>query len=509
MAIRGALGAQRGRLIRLVMIESGLLALVSGVLGLVIAQAGVRLLLSIDPDSIPRSSEVGVDPRLLAFVAIVSLACAMIFGLLPAIKGSTASLQGTLRDVSLSTTAGLGRQFGRRALIALEVALGVILVLGAGLMLRSFDRLLAVDPGFKPDGVVIANVSLPSAAYKEDAKVEAFYSTLMTRLRAVPGVRNASAASGVPLWNNVGVWDFEIEGRPKPRPGETAWNAAAVVTRPGYFETLGIPIMRGRAFTEQDDMHAMTVGIISEAMAARFFPGEDPIGRRVRISGVTTAEGWMTIVGIARDIRDEGLDTQPRPTYYIVQSQVPNMGDGSYLSMSVFARVDGSVENAAAAIRSIVRDLDPSLPVFDIQSLDVIIQKSVARPRFTTLLLTLFATIGIVLGGTGIYGVLAYTVTRRTQEIGIRRALGAPTRRLVGDIVTGAMQPVAIGLVIGLVGSYWTTRLLTTQLFGVSPTDPGTYLTTVIAVLAVAVFASLIPARRALRVSPLVALRSE
>jgi predicted permease len=509
MAIRGALGAQRGRLIRLVLIESGLLALMSGLLGLAIAQVGVRLLLAIDPDSVPRASEVRVDPRLLAFVAIVSLASALIFGLLPAIKGAAASLQGTLRDVSLSTTAGIGRQFGRRALVALEVALGVILVLGAGLMLRSFDRLLAVDPGFTSDGVVIASVSLPSATYKEDAKVEAFYSTLMARLRAMPGIRSVSAASGVPLGNNAGVWDFEIEGRPKPRPGETAWNAAAVVTRPGYFETLGIPIRRGRAFTEQDDPHASTVGIINEAMAARFFPGEDPIGRRLRISGVTTQEGWMTIVGIAADIRDEGLDTQPRPTYYMVQSQVPKMGAGSYLSMAVFARVDIGLENASAAIRNIVRDLDPSLPVFDIQRLDVIVRKSVARPRFTTLLLTLFATIGIVLGGTGIYGVLAYTVTRRTQEIGIRRALGAPTRRLVGDVMRGAMPPVVVGLAAGLIGSYWTTRVLTTQLFGVSPTDPGTYVTTVVAVLVVAAFASLIPARRALRVSPLVALRSE
>ena len=509
MAIRGALGAQRGRLIRLVLLESGVLALIGGGLGLALAQLGVRALLAIDPSSIPRSSEVGVDPRLLGFVTIVSLTSALVFGLFPAIRGAGPSLQGTLREASQSTTAGTGRQLARRTLVAVEVALGVILVLGAGLMLRSFDRLLSVDPGFTPTGVLMANVSLPMASYKEDAQVEAFYSTLMARLRTAPGIRGASAASGVPLWSNAGVWDFEIDGRPKPRPGEVAWNAAAVVARPGYFETLGIPMARGRVFTEQDDARAMTVGIINETMGARFFSGDDPIGRRVRISGVTTPEGWMTIVGIARDIRDEALETSPRPTYYLVHSQVPKTLQGSYRTMSVLVRVDGSVDNATAALRGIVRELDPRLPVFDVQTVDSIIDKSVARPRFTTLLLTLFALIGTILGATGIYGVLAYTVTRRTQEIGIRRALGAPAGRLVRDIIRGGMLPVVVGLVLGLIGSFWTSRLLTTQLFGVSANDAETYAIAVVAVIGVSLLACVLPARRALRVSPIIALRAE
>jgi predicted permease len=509
MAIRGALGAQRGRLVRLVLMESGVLALAGGALGVVLALFGVRVLLAIDPSSIPRATDVGVDARVLAFAAVISLASALIFGLVPAIRGAAPSLQGTLREASQSTTAGAGRQLARRALVAVEVALGVILVLGAGLMLRSFDRLLSVDPGFRPEGVLMASVSPPRATYKEDARVQTFYSTLLARIRAVPGVRAASVASGVPLWNNVGVWDFEIEGRPKPRPGEVAWNAGAVIASPGYFETLSIPLARGRAFTEQDDARAMTVGIINEAMAARFFNGEDPIGRRLRIAGVTAPDGWMTIVGIARDVHEETLDEPPRPTYYMVHSQVPRMDQGAYRSMSVLARIDGTVENATTALRGIVRDLDPGLPVFDVQTVDSIIDKSVARPRFTTLLLTLFASIGIVLGATGIYGVLAYTVTRRTQEIGIRRALGAPTRRLVRDVVKGGLQPVVVGLLVGIVASFWTTRLLTTQLFNVSATDPRTYLITVAAVLAVSVLASVIPARRALRVNPIVALRSE
>ena len=509
MAIRGALGAQRGRLIRLVLVEGCLLACVGGALGLALAQVGVRALLAIDPASVPRSAEVAVDARVLAFVAIVSLLSALVFGLFPAIRGAAPSLQGTLREASQSTTAGTGRQLLRRALVAVEVALGVILVLGAGLMLRSFDRLLSVDPGFKADRLLMANVSLPLASYKEDAKVEVFYSTLIARLRAAPGIRGASAASEVPLWASAGVWDFEIEGRPKPRPGEVAWNAAAVVARPGYFETLGIPLARGRAFTEQDDVRAMTVGIINETMAARFFGGEDPIGRRVRVTGITTPEGWMTIVGIARDIRDEALETPPRPTYYMVQGQVPRMGEGSFRSMSVLVRAESGVDNATTTLRAIVHDLDPGLPVFDMQTVDSIIDRSVARPRFTTLLLTVFALIGTVLGATGIYGVLAYTVTRRTQEIGIRRALGAPAGRLVRDIITGGMQPVVAGLAFGLVGSFWTGRLLTTQLFGVSAGDAATYAIAVFAVIIVSLLACVLPARRALRVSPIVALRAE
>jgi putative ABC transport system permease protein len=509
MAIRGALGAQRGRLIRLTLVESGIVAICGGLLGVVLAQLGVRYLVAIDASSIPRSSEVGIDGRMLAFAALVSLSSAMLFGLVPALRGASPVLQGTLRESSLSTTAGAGRQLLRRTLVALEVALGVILVLGAGLMLRSFDRLISVDPGFKSSGLLMANVSLPESSYKDPDRVESFYAQLIARLRATPGIRAASAASGVPLCCGAGVWDFEIEGRPRPRPGEVAFNAAAVVARPGYFETLQIPMARGRAFTEQDDVRSMAVAVINESMAARFFPGQDPIGHRVRVVGVTSPAGWMTIVGIARDIREEALDTVPRPTYYMVQAQVPLMGEGPYLSMSVLTRTDGSVDAATTALRNAVHQLDPGLPVFDVQTVDTLIDRSVARPRFTTLLLTLFAGIGVVLGVTGIYGVLAYTVSRRTQEIGIRRALGAPTGHLVRDIVSGGLQPVVVGLVIGVIGSFWSSRFLSTELFGISPTDPATYVAAVAGVLIVSLLACVVPARRALGVSPIIALRSE
>ncbi len=509
MAIRGALGAGRGRLVRLALVESGILAVIGGALGVALAQVGVRALLHIDPTSIPRAEDVSVDARMLGFAAVLSLASALLFGLVPALRGAASHLQGALRDSSQSTTAGAGRQFVRKALVAIEVALGIVLVLGATLMLRSFDRLLSVEPGFETSGVLTANIALPPVSYKEDARVDTFYASLLARLRAMPGVRSASAASGVPMWSDAGVWDFEVEGRPRPRPGETAWNAAVVVARDGYFDTLRIPLVRGRVFSEQDNARNMPVAIVNEAMAGRFFNGEDPIGRRLRVAGITSAAAWMTIVGIVRDIRDEGLDTAARPTYYLAHAQAPVVIHGAFRSMSVLLRVAGSPEAMIPPVRAAVRDIDPSLPLFDVQTVESVIDRSVARPRFTTLLLALFALIGAVLGASGIYGVLAYTVARRTQELGIRRALGAPAQRLVTDILLRGMQPVAVGIIAGIIGSFWATRLLQTQLFAISPTDPATYALATAGVLLISLAACAVPALRALRISPVTALRSE
>jgi putative ABC transport system permease protein len=509
MAIRGALGAGRAGLVRLTLIESGVLALAGGLLGVALAQVAVRALLQVDPSSIPRSTEIGVDVRMLTFATALSLASALLFGLVPALRGASPALQETLRESSQSTTAGVGRQLARKSLVAIEVALGIVLVLGATLMVRSFDRLLSVEPGFQPSGVLMANVDLPVASYKDDLRVETFYDTLLTRVRALPGVHAASAASGVPMWSDIGVWDFEIEGHPKPRAGETAWNAAVVVARGSYFDTLQIPLVRGRVFSEQDDVRGMPVAIVNETMATRFFNGEDPIGRRIRVMGIASNDAWMTVVGIVRDIRDEGLDVPPRPTYYLSHAQTPVTQQGAYRSMTVLLRVMGKPEAMIPAVRAAVRELDPALPLFDVQTVDAVIDTSLARPRFTTLLLALFALIGALLGASGIYGVLSYTVARRTQELGIRRALGAPAGRLVADIILRGMQPVALGLVAGILGSFWATRLLATQLFGISPTDPSTYVLASAAVLLVALAACAIPARRALQISPISALRSE
>jgi putative ABC transport system permease protein len=509
MAIRGALGAERRRLVRLSLIESLLLGLGGGLLGIGIAHAGVRTLLAIDPGAVPRAEELGLDYRVVAFATAVSALSALLFGLVPAIRGARAGLQGTLREASLSVTGSSGRQMFRRTLVATEVALSVALALGGALMVRSFSELIAVDPGFRADGLVSVRLALPLASYQDASRVEGFYAALVERVAALPGVSAASAGSTIPLRSGAGNWDFEVEGRAAPGPGQPAWNAKAVIVRPGYFETLGVPLTRGRSFTSRDDERAAPAAVINEAMAAKFFAGEDPLGRRIRIAGVTSADAWMTIVGISASVRTDALDAPAAPAYHFLQSQLPRTNGDAARALAVFARADGDTGAVASGIRTAVRELDPTLAVFDVQTAADVIDSSVARPRFTASLLAAFAVLGLLLGATGIYGVLAYTVARRTNEIGIRRALGAPPARLARQVIAGGMVPVALGLVTGLALSYWTTRFWSAQLFGVSATDPRTYAEVALAVLAVAFIAMLVPVRRALRVSPLTALRSE
>jgi putative ABC transport system permease protein len=509
MAIRAALGAEGRRLVRLSMVESAILAVIAGALGLALGYAGVRVLLAIDPSSLPRSAEIGLDMRMVGFAAAASLLSAVLFGLMPAIRGARADLQSTLRESSQATTAGSGRQWFRRSLVVTEVALSVVLVIGAGLMLRSFSRLLTIDMGFRSDGLLTAAIAPPQKDYQEPARVEAFYAALIERLRGQAGITAVSAGTTVPLWTDQGVWDFEIEGKPKPAAGALAWNAAAVVVRPGYFETLGVPVARGRSFNSQDDARAQVVAIINDAMARTFFAGEDPIGRRIRIAGTSGPDSWMTIVGISGNMRTESLQEAPRPSYYFLQVQAPRFGEGAFTQMSILARTTGSPDAVITALRTAVRELDPTVAVYDIQTADAIIDRSVASRRFTSLLLGLFASIGLVLGASGIYGVLAYTVARRTHEIGIRRALGAPAAVVAREVVGGGMRPVLAGLVLGLIASYWTSRYWSTQLFNVSATDPQVYVMVVIGVLLVGLAATIVPVRRAVRVSPMVALRAE
>ena len=509
MAIRGALGAGRRRLVRLALIESGIMAVAGGVLGLVLAWAAVRGLLSIDPTSIPRATELGVDYRMVLFAAAVSVICAALFGLMPAIRGARADLQQTLRDASQSASGGIGRQLFRRALVVAEVALTVMLVLGAALMLRSFARLTAVDPGFRAAGLISGNLALPVRAYPEHAQVEAFYASLMDRLASMPGVEAVSAGTTVPFWSDAGTWDIEIEGRPLPASGQPGLAARAAIVRAGYLETLGVPIVRGRAFNDEDDAQSLPVTVINRTLADKYFGQEDPIGRRVKFAGMTSAEPWMTVIGVSGDVRIDSLDTEPTPAYYFLQSQLPRTNGNSSRSMAIFVRSSGDPGVAMTAVRAAVRELDASLAVFDLQTLDSVVDRSVARPRFTTWLLGLFAGIGLLLGASGIYGVLAYTVARRTQEIGIRRALGAPPGRLAREVVAGGMVPVALGLAAGLVGSYWSSRYWSAQLFDVSAGDPAIHAVVAAGVVLIAVIAMIVPVRRALKVSPLVALRAD
>ena len=307
MAIRGALGAQRARLVRLSLVESAVLGVAGGALGVALAYAGVRALLAIDPTSIPRASEVTIDGRMLLFAASVSLMSVVLFGLIPALRGAATDLQSTLREGSLSTSGSTTRLWVRRSLVAVEVALAVVLVVGAGLMIRSINRLFTVDPGFRAEGLAMTAVSLPSSDYREPERVLDFYTRLLERVRSLPGVTAAAATSGVPLWSDTGVWDFDIDGRPAPAAGEMAWNAGVTIVTPGFFETLGMRLVRGRFFSEADGPGAMSVTAINETMAARFFPGEDPIGKRIRVKGNTNARR------LDDDRRDRRGHSRPAP----------------------------------------------------------------------------------------------------------------------------------------------------------------------------------------------------
>jgi putative ABC transport system permease protein len=507
MAIRGALGAGRWALVRLSVAESGLLATTGAALGLGLAHAGVRWLVAIDPASVPRSADLGTDWTVVAFALGAAALCTVLFGSIPAFRGSRADVQGSLRAAA-STLSPAGALWFRRGLVAAEVALAVVLVLGAGLMLRSFAKLLDVEPGFRPEGLVTASVSLPAASYKEPERIDAFFAQLVDRVRATPGVTAASAGSIVPLWSDHSQWDFDVEGRPAPAPGQPALNAAIAMVRPGYFETAGIGLVRGRFFTPLDDARAQPTVIVNEAMAGKFFAGDDPIGRRIRVAGpAPNANEWMTIVGVAAAMRSADLAEPSPPMYFLVQSQTPRTTQFPLRTISVFARTPGDPAPVMTAIRAAVRELDPALPVFDLQTSRSVLEQSVARPRFTTVLLALFAGVGIVLGASGVYGVLAYTVARRRREIGIRRALGAPPARVARQIILDALKPVSVGVLAGLVLSFWTTGLWRSQLFEVSPTDPLVYAGAAAAAMGVALVATLAPMRRALGIDPSVALR--
>ena len=446
-----------------------------------------------------------------AFALAVSALCAGLVGLMPAVRGARAVLQATLREGSLTATGTASRLLFRRALVALEVGLTVMLLLGAGLMLRSFSQLSAVDPGFKAEGLFTASLSLPQRAYPEDAQVETFYSTLIERLSRTPGVTSVTAGSTVPLAEGAGNWDFEVEGRPAPAPGQPKWNAKAVIVLPGYFETLAVPIVRGRSFTAEDHGGSQPVTVISAAMVARYFPGEDPIGRRIRVFGQTTPQSWMSIVGVSGDVLTEGLDADAPPAYHFLHSQLRGTLAGTARSLSLLVRTAPGTGSdiVMPAIRTAVRELDPSLALYGLQTVDEVVQQSVSRPRFTTLCSRCSRSWDfswVPPAFTACWPTPWRDKPRRSVFDG-RSARSAG--RLAGQMLTQGMVPVALGLAIGLVASYWASQFWSTQLFKVSTTDPYVYALVAVNVLIVALVAMAVPVRRALRVSPLVALRSE
>ncbi len=512
VAIRSAMGAGRLQIVRLLLSESLVLSITGGVLGIGVAYLGLNTLVDLNAGNIPRADAVAVDGVVLGFAALVTLTTAVLFGLFPALHSAGSDVQSNLKEGASATSPSRARLYFRRGLVVAQVALSFLLVLGAGLMLKSFAAILAVDPGYRVDNMLVANLALPSAQYQGAANVQAFYRELVERVRGLPGVESASASSNLPLNQTPGVWDFRIDGETVPGPGEPAWNASFSAVRPGFFETMGVRLVSGRLFAESDTEGSLSVTVVNHAFVDKFFAGEDALGRRVMVCCPSDgAEApWMTVVGVIEDMRYQGLTTEPRPAYFSVHDQVPLVSYGSlFRSMTVVVHTSSDPARVAPSLRSLVRELDPNLPLVGLQTMSDVVDLSVAQPRFTSRLLGLFGGVALLLGAIGIYGVLAYMVAQRSREIGIRKALGAAEGELAKMVVAQGMGLVAAGLAVGGAASFWATRMMSNLLYEVSPTDPETYVAVCVVLALVAIAACGIPTLRAVRVDPLVALRSE
>ncbi len=504
VAIRTALGASRGRVIRQLLTESVLLAFIGGALGVLLAMWGVDLLIALSPGDIPRTGEIGIDGRVLGFTFGVSLLTGLIFGLAPALQASKQDLHEALKEGGRGGTTGPRRARVRSALIVSEVALALVLLVGAGLLVRSFFKLRNVSPGFDPENVLTLNVPLPGTRYKEGARTSAFYQRLIERVKALPGVESVGAVSHLPLTGAEELDGFNIEGRPSPDSGENVQTADFRVVSTDYFRAMKIPLLSGRYFTEQDTADAPGVIVIDETLARRFFPNEDPLGKRIDESGSPNGRGFLTIVGVVAGIKHSSLDAEPKPAMYVSYLQSP------WLDMTLAVRTGGAgAENLAGAVRQEVWALDKDQPVARVVTLESLFAKAVAPQRFQMMLVGLFAAVALLLSVVGIYGVMAYSVTQRTHEIGIRMALGAQRGDVFKLLMSQGMTQALVGIVIGLAGAFALTRLMSSLLFGVSATDPLTFGGVALLLAAVALLACYVPARRAMKVDPMVALRYE
>jgi len=499
IAIRNALGASRIRLLRLLLTESIILSLAGGCLGLLLALWGTDALLAIAPDNIPRLSEVGVDGRVFGFTLAVSLLTGIIFGLIPAIHASKPDLNEALKEGSRGSTGSAAGKRIRSILVVVEVALSLVLLIGAGLMIRSLSRLQQIDLGFDPENVVALNLSLSSSKYPEEHQRVAFFQAALERLRSLSGVKSAGATTGLPLTLNLSGSDFRIEGRPDPEPGTEVIIHTRSVS-PGYFGTLGIRLIKGRDFTDRDNSDAPKVAVINSDLSRTHFSGEDPLGKRI-----TFDEGgsWISIAGVIDDVKQLGQDSSAQPEVYFPYAQA------THPSMSIVVRTASNPSSLVAAMKSQIQGIDQDLPVADVSTMEQLLSQSVSGRRFNMLLLTVFAVAALVLAAVGIYGVMSYSVSQRTHEIGIRMALGAQTSEVLKLVVRHGMFLTLAGLAVGFVASLLLTQLMSSMLFGVTATDPITFAAVSVLLAGVALGACFVPARRAAKVDPMVALRHE
>jgi putative ABC transport system permease protein len=499
LAIRAALGAGRRRLVVQMICESIVLALAGGACGVVLAYLAIAPIQTLGAGSVPRVAEITIDRAVIAFALAATIATGLLFGLAPAWQAARGNVGAALKDTGRSTVSARSHRL-RAALLVGEVALSLVLLVGAALLLRSFSRLTNVDPGFEADRVLSFAVALPATTYPRAQHVTAFFDRLLERLRTLPGVEAAGMVQQIPIRGDY-VLSVMIDRRPPVRPSE-APSANYRVVSPGYFKALGIPVRRGRDFTARDDTAtAPKVALVDEAFVQRHFPGEEPLGRGLDMGNGT--DGYYEIVGVVGNVRHEGLGAAPHPTMYVPYTQDP------FSMMTVMVRTSGNPEAFAASARQAVREIDGNLPAFAIAPLTSVITESVAQRRFTMLLIALFALVALFLAAVGLYGVVAYAVSQRTQELGLRMAIGAQRGDVLRMVLGNGMKLALIGVVIGLGGALALAKYTSSMLFEVTPFDPWSYAATAALLLAVAALACYMPARRATTVDPVVALRAE
>jgi putative ABC transport system permease protein len=504
IAIRAAIGATRRQLVGQLFTEAALLSLLGGACGLAIAHAALRLLVLLRPANVPRVDEVALDPAVLAFTAAISMASAVVSGTAPALQLARPHLSGVLGEGGRTGSPGRGRRKARRVLVIVQIAFSVVLVIGAGLLVRTLIELYRVDLGFDPRNVLTAQLQLSQTDYRTDESVVAFYQQLTERVRQLPGVENAGAVRVIPLARTIGDYSITIEGRTKA-PGENANGDFQWVT-PGYFGAMGMTLLRGRWLTDEDRESAPLVVVINETMAARYWPGQDALGKRFHMGG-STERPPLTIVGIVSPTRHNAVVEPVRAEMFLPHAQLSRSVGGTAHTMALIVRTAGDPVHMVGPLRDVVHTLDRNLPLADIRTMEEITAAALSVPRFAALLLGLFAVLALSLAAVGLYATISLLVAERSREIGIRMALGAARRSVLGLVFQEGLILTASGLTVGLTGASILSRSLETLLYGVQRFDAATFVTVPAILVVVALAACLDPARRAASVDPVVTLR--
>jgi putative ABC transport system permease protein len=502
MAIRTALGAGRGRLVRQLLTESVLLSLAGAAVGIGVAKLGMLQMLGRAPQNLPLVASVAIDGRTLALTAIIAIITGIVFGILPATQVGKHDLATALRAGARGTRTRPSANRAKRVIVVAEVALAVTLLTGAGLLLHSFAKLLSVDPGFRPEGVISMKVVLPGRTYDSTA-TRNFIRALEERARALPSAKSVGVANFIPLDGSSYGFSFTIRGRPPLRPSDEPSTEVRQATS-DFFTTMGMPVIRGRGIASSDQPGTTKVLVINQTLAKRFFPNEDPIGQAMSLGwGQDTTGDMRQIVGVVGDVRSAALEDEPEPTVYVPIMQAP------YQSLSILVRTNAEPATLAAPLRAIVRELDHEVPVYSVQTMEQRVASSVGPQKFYATLIAVFASVALVLSAVGLYGVIAYAVSQRTHELGVRVALGATGDRISRMVIGEGLALTAVGAIVGIVGSLFAGKLVASLLYDVKALDPATIVSVVAVLGAVAALASWLPARRAARVDPLTAMRGD